>query len=128
MIQMHQDRQTLLPPKVDGNGEVSMSNLFLVLGILFVLSFVPLVVLLAQAYFRYRGTQVVTCPDGGAFAKVRLDAMKAAFSSVSDGPELAVTSCERWPEHKDCAKGCVGEAAPAPGPVRAAAARREPAA
>jgi hypothetical protein len=105
-----------------------MSNLFLVLGIVFVLSFVPLVVMVARAYFRYRGTQVVTCPDDGAFAKVRLDAMKAAFSSVSDGPELAVTSCERWPEHEGCTQGCVGETGPAPGPVRAAAARREPAA
>jgi hypothetical protein len=105
-----------------------MSSLFLALGVIFVLSLIPLLFLLARTYFRYRGTRVVTCPETGGFARVRLDAMKAAFSSVSNGPELAVSSCDHWPEQKDCAQGCVGEIAPAPRPIRAAAESGEPAA
>src|SRR5262245_28734102 len=90
-----------------------MSNLFIVLGVLFVLSFVPLLFLLVRGYFRYRGERLVTCPQNGQTARVRLDAGKAAVSSLTD-LELHVTSCDRWPERKDCAQGCVEAGAPLP--------------
>jgi hypothetical protein len=91
-----------------------MSNLFIVLGVLFVLSFVPLLFLLARGYFRYRGDRLVTCPQNGQSARVRLDAAKAAVSSLTDGADLQVTACDRWPERKDCAQGCVEAEAPLP--------------
>jgi hypothetical protein len=91
-----------------------MGSLLIVLGVLFFLSLVPLVFLLVRSYLRYRGVQAVTCPATGSTAKVRLDAGKAAFSSVSGGPNLLVTSCEHWPEHKDCTQGCVAEGASEP--------------
>jgi len=91
-----------------------MSNLFVVLGVLFVLSFVPLVFLIARGYFRYRGQRMVTCPQNGQSARVRLDAAKAALSSLSDGMDLHVTACDRWPERKDCTQGCVEAGAPMP--------------
>ena len=91
-----------------------MSNLFVLLGVLFLLSFVPLVFLFARGYLRYRGERLVTCPQDGQFAKVRLDAAKAALSSMSDSPDLHVASCDRWPGQKDCKQGCVEASAPAP--------------
>lgn len=100
-----------------------MNSLFIVLGLLLVLSFVPLLFLLGRAYFRFRGARMVTCPETGELTKVRLDATKAAFSSISDGAELSVTACDRWPEHKGCKQGCVDESAPAPQPIERAAAR-----
>jgi hypothetical protein len=100
-----------------------MASLFIVLGVLFVLSFVPLVVLLARSYLRYRGTRVVTCPATGDPSRVSLNARKAAFSSVTGGVELAVASCERWPEHKNCGQECVSESATAGPPRRPAEAR-----
>ncbi|HKA36081.1 MAG TPA: hypothetical protein VKH43_04630 [Thermoanaerobaculia bacterium] len=91
-----------------------MSNLFLVLGALFVLSFVPLAFLFVRGYFHFRGERLVTCPQNGQFARVRLDAAKAARSSLSDDADLKVTACERWPDHQDCAQGCVEAGAPIP--------------
>ena len=101
-----------------------MSNLFVVLGVLFVLSFVPLVFLIARGYFRYRGVRTVTCPQNGETARVRLDATKAALSSLSNGSDLVVTSCDRWPERKDCKQGCVEAGAPLPLAVSQASAGR----
>ena len=100
-----------------------MSSLFIVLALLLVLSFVPLLFLLSRAYFRFRGPRTVTCPETGEPTKIRLDASKAAFSSISDGVELTVTSCDRWPAKKDCRQGCVDEAALAPQPIQPASAR-----
>jgi hypothetical protein len=91
-----------------------MSNLFIVLGVLFVLSFVPLVFLLVRGYLRYRGDRLVTCPQNGQSATVRLDAAKAALSSLADGADLRVTACDGWPERKNCTQGCVEAGAPLP--------------
>jgi hypothetical protein len=101
----------------------SMSSLFIILALFLVLSFVPLLFLFGRAYLRFRGPRMVTCPETGGFAKVNVDAAKAAFSSISDGVELNVTSCDRWPANKECKQGCVDESAPAPQPIQPAAAR-----
>jgi hypothetical protein len=98
-----------------------MSSLFVVLALVFVLSFVPLFFLLIRGYLRVRGVRVVECPENGKTVKVRLDAVHAAMSSLSDGPDLRVTSCERWPEHKNCKQACVDESATLPRPAAAAA-------
>jgi hypothetical protein len=91
-----------------------MSNLFIVLGVLFVLSFVPLAFLFVRGYLRYRGERLVSCPQDGQLARVRLDAARAAVSSLTDSGDLPVTSCSRWPEHKDCRQGCVEAGASVP--------------
>ena len=101
-----------------------MSNLFVVLGVLFVLSFVPLVFLVVRGYLRYRGVRMVTCPQNDQPARVRLNATKAALSSLSDGGDLVVTSCDRWPEQKDCKQGCVETGATLPLAVPQASAGR----
>ena len=98
-----------------------MSSLFIVLGILFVLSFVPLFFLLVRGYLRYRGVQAVNCPESGQTVKVRLDAARAALSSLSEQTDLQVTACERWPEKKNCSQGCVDESAPVTRPAAASA-------
>jgi len=89
-----------------------MSNLFVVLGVLFVLSFVPLGFLFVRGYLRYRGERLVTCPQDGNLARVRLDAARSALSSLTDAGEFPVTTCDRWPEKKGCTQGCVEEGAP----------------
>jgi hypothetical protein len=94
-----------------------MSSLFIVLGILFVLSFVPLAFLLVRGYLRFRGVREVSCPETGRNVKIRLDATHAALSSLSETPALSVASCERWPEKKDCNQACVDESEPLPRPA-----------
>ena len=100
-----------------------MSSLFIVLALLLVLSFVPLLFLFTRAYLRFRGPRLVTCPETGGFAKIRVDAAKAALSSISDGVEMKVTSCDRWPATHECNQGCVDESAPAPQPIQPAPAK-----
>ena len=100
-----------------------MGSLFIVLGVIFVLSFVPLIFLLGRGYVRYHGTRSVTCPQNGQLVKVRLNARRAAVSSVSGEPDLQVAACDRWPERKDCSQGCVGDAVTAHPNVQAAAAK-----
>jgi hypothetical protein len=100
-----------------------MSSLFIVLALLLVLSFVPLLFLVTRAYLRFRGPRMVICPETGSFAKIRVNATKAALSSISDGVEMKVTSCDRWPTNQECNQGCVDESAPAPQPIQPAAAR-----
>ena len=77
-----------------------MGTLFLVIGIVFVLSFIPLAYSIARRYLRSRGPRVVTCPETGRAVAVELNAGKAAFTGAIDEPELRLSSCSRWPERQ----------------------------
>jgi hypothetical protein len=91
-----------------------MGTLFLVIGIVFVLSFIPLAYAIARAYRRFRGPRVVTCPETGTAVAVELNAGKAAFTGAFDEPELRLSSCSRWPERQDCGQECVKQIEEAP--------------
>lgn len=91
-----------------------MSTIFLIVGVLFVLSLIPLVLLGARSYLRYRGTQVVTCPETQGPAAVRLDVGHAVRSGASGETELRVRSCSSWPEIQDCGQQCLEELGSAP--------------
>ena len=91
-----------------------MSTIFLVVGVLFVLSLIPFAVLGARTYFRYRGTRVVTCPETKGPAAVRLDIAHAAATAASDQNELRVRTCSRWPERQECGQQCLAEISAAP--------------
>ena len=90
-----------------------MSVIFLV-GILFIFSLIPLILFVARTYVRYRGTRVVTCPETGLPAAVRLDVGHAARSGAMGETELRVASCSCWPERLQCGQGCLEELALAP--------------
>ncbi len=91
-----------------------MSTLFLILGILFLLSFIPLAFVLFRSYRKFRGPRVVVCPETAEPVAVEVDAMKAALGSVAGEPELRLSSCTRWPERQDCGQQCLAEIASAP--------------
>jgi hypothetical protein len=91
-----------------------MSTLLLVVGVIFVLSFVPLLYLIARSYRRYRGARVVTCPETKQSVAVEVSAAKAALSGVFEDPKLRLSSCSRWPERQDCGQECVAQIEVAP--------------
>jgi hypothetical protein len=91
-----------------------MATLFLVIGIVFVLSFIPLAYAIARRYQRFRGPRVVTCPETGTTVAVEVNAGKAAFTAAFDEPELRLSSCSRWPERHDCGQECVKQIEEAP--------------
>jgi hypothetical protein len=91
-----------------------MSTIFLLVGIVFVLSLVPLVVLAARTWLKHRGTRVVTCPETKGPAAVRVDITHAAKTIAANDPALRVRSCSRWPEREKCGQQCLAEIAAAP--------------
>lgn len=69
-----------------------------------------------EAYLKFRGKRVITCPETRTPVGVRVDAKHAASTAVfSRRPELRLTSCSRWPERQDCEQDCVLQVRMAPG-------------
>jgi hypothetical protein len=83
-----------------------MKMSFLVLAIGVVLFLIPLIVL-ARTLVRFSGTRYMMCPLNKRIAKLRLDAVHAACTSVLGKTELRITSCSEWPARKDCATDCL---------------------
>src|SRR6266508_5447295 len=91
-----------------------MATTFLVVGIVFVLSLIPLAFLIIRRYGRFRGARVVTCPETGKSVAVEVKAAKAALSATFNEPELRLSSCSRWPERQDCGQECGSQIEAAP--------------
>jgi hypothetical protein len=91
-----------------------MATLFLVIGIVFVLSFIPMAYAIARGYRRFRGPRVVTCPETGTTVGVELNARKAAFTGAFNDPEFRLSSCTRWPERQSCGQECIAQIEEAP--------------
>ncbi len=61
-----------------------------------------------NAWRRYRGLRVITCPDNLHSAAVHLDVLRAArWSAVSGEAPLNIRTCSRWPEKAGCDQACV---------------------
>ncbi len=58
---------------------------------------------------RLRGDRIVTCPETGEPALVRVD-VAIAVTSDSGSEPAALTTCSRWPERAGCDLACAGEA------------------
>jgi len=91
-----------------------MMTAFLVLGVL-VLACIPMMWVAGRAYFKFRGTRVITCPETGMPAAARVDGIRIASSAAIGEPDLRLASCSRWPERQHCGQECLAqiEAAPA---------------
>lgn len=61
----------------------------------------------ADAFRRFRGSRVLTCPETGGKAEVGIDASRAAFTSAFGRPQLKAESCSLWPEKEKCAQDCL---------------------
>ena len=87
-----------------------METALMIIGPIIALGVAYVIVPVAlDAYRRYRGVKVVTCPETGAAARVELDARAAAITAGLGTPRLAVARCTRWPEHEGCDQACLAE-------------------
>ncbi len=91
-----------------------MSAIFLIVGILFILSLIPLALFATRTHMRHRGTRVATCPETDSPAAVKLDVGHATRTGAVGETELRVRSCSGWPERQGCGQGCLEELASAP--------------
>jgi len=91
-----------------------MSVLMVVVGIVAIgLMFVVLPTA-AQAYFRWRGPRLVTCPENKEAAAVEVDAAAAAIGELAGQARVRLQDCSRWPERHDCGQECLNELRTAP--------------
>lgn len=61
----------------------------------------------ADAWWKYRGQRVITCPENQRPAGVVVDARHAAATALGKVPELRLASCSRWPERAGCGQECL---------------------
>jgi hypothetical protein len=65
-----------------------------------------------RAWRMYRGTRVVSCPDGGVPAAVEVDRSMAALTAALGRPWVQLRHCTRWPAC--CARECLSGIRAAP--------------
>ncbi len=63
-----------------------------------------------QTYHTYCEGRTVNCPETHAPVSVRLNALRAAWNSLSGSPNLRIADCTRWPERADCGQECIPDA------------------
>jgi hypothetical protein len=62
-----------------------------------------------RAYFRYRVSRIIICPDSKEQAMVEVDALHAAVTSVLGQPDIRLQNCWRWPLYEDCGQECLAQ-------------------
>ena len=60
-----------------------------------------------KVWRRTRGERPVTCPADRSPAQVGLDQWFAVRMHARGDAELRVLNCSSWPEHQNCARGCL---------------------
>ena len=68
----------------------------------------------ARAYYRYRDSRIIICPDSKEQAMVEVDAVHAALTSVLGQPDIRLQNCWRWPLHENCGQECLAQLDVAP--------------
>ncbi|MGH9874753.1 MAG: hypothetical protein ACRD9S_20045 [Pyrinomonadaceae bacterium] len=61
----------------------------------------------SRAYFRYRDSRVIICPDSHEQAVVEVDAVHAALTSAVGQPDIRLRNCWRWPLNQNCGQECL---------------------
>src|SRR5215470_11462087 len=87
---------------------MTASSALLVLGGIAVLTiFYVLLPLMLDAYGRFRGKRLVTCPETHHPAAVDLDLKRVALTVATGKGPLRLRQCSRWPERHDCGQECL---------------------
>lgn len=65
-----------------------------------------------RIYVKYHGSRTILCPETGASAVIRVDALHAAFSSVTGHPDVHLQHCSLWSERGECDQPCAKQLKP----------------
>jgi hypothetical protein len=79
------------------------------------------VVRIVRVWWRYRGDRVVTCPETGRPAAVRIDTVHAAMRTATGRRHVRLAACSRWAARGRCDESCLFEASDAGSTVAAIA-------
>ncbi len=61
----------------------------------------------SRAYFRYRDSRIIICPETNEQALVEVDAVHAALTSAWGQPDIRLRNCWRWPLNENCGQECL---------------------
>jgi len=67
---------------------------------------------LGRTWKRGQKARMVTCPNAGVAAVLRLDARYAVRQHALGDDEVRIQSCNRWPENSDCSRECIQKLGP----------------
>lgn len=67
-----------------------------------------------RSYLALAGDRVITCPENGCTAGVKLDAALGATRAVLGEHTVRVRDCSRWPENAGCGQECIAQIEAAP--------------
>lgn len=76
-----------------------------------------------RAWRQFRGARVVTCPETGRAAGVRIDVGHAVATAFMDDPDVRLADCSRWATRGPCQQPCLNDARRADSTTRAVATR-----
>lgn len=62
---------------------------------------------LVRSSSKYRGTQIVTCPETKRPAIVEVDSLHASLTSTVGLPDIRLQDCTRWPMKEQCGQECL---------------------
>jgi len=62
-----------------------------------------------RTYLTYRKEMIVTCPENGETAAVRVDAANAVKEVLYGRENFHLNKCSRWPERADCGQDCLAQ-------------------
>jgi hypothetical protein len=88
--------------------------LYAALGVLAVGLVVVVAPTAVDAWLKYRGRRVITCPETRAPAGVTVNAGRAVLSAVTGSAHLQLSDCTRWPEREHCGQECLAQVEEAP--------------
>lgn|SRR5512143_1128993 len=91
-----------------------MATIFLIVGIAFGLSILPVLFLLGRAYLKARGPRVIVCPETETSEAVAVDPGRAAWAAIRQDRDFRLISCTRWPGRQDCGRDCLSQIESAP--------------
>ncbi|MBZ5701361.1 MAG: hypothetical protein LAN84_05890 [Acidobacteriia bacterium] len=81
-----------------------IATLVLAAGVILVGCFVGV-----RTYLRYRGKMLITCPETGKAAAVKVDATQAVRESLVGHAKIRLEECSRWPERQNCGQECLSQ-------------------
>ena len=82
---------------------------YLVCILILLVAVYPVLHSVASTYLKFRGTNVITCPETQQPATVKVDATRAALKHLVGSQTVRLRGCSRWPGRRDCGQQCVGQ-------------------
>ncbi len=58
-------------------------------------------------YGQHESSRAVICPENKRQVAVSIDALHAAVTGLSRSPDIRLSDCTRWPEHRKCGQECL---------------------